>query len=70
LRNLTNGKKGFFIRCTFINPKRVYESAIFFYSAPLDGAQLAGGQGDKSGFGILGFFLGFLGILKIPKSKS
>jgi hypothetical protein len=30
LRNLTNAKKGFFIRCTFINPKRVYYSAFFF----------------------------------------
>jgi hypothetical protein len=29
LRNLTNAKKGFFIRCTFINPFRVYYSAFF-----------------------------------------
>ena len=30
----TNGKKGFIIRCTFINPLRVYYSTLIFYSVP------------------------------------
>ena len=37
----TNGKKGFIIRCTFINSLRVYYSTLIFYSVdakclPLD----------------------------------
>jgi hypothetical protein len=35
--------------------------------APLDGAQLAGGQRGKSGFGILGFFLGIFRDFENPK---
>ena len=30
----TNGKKGFIIRFTFINPLRVYYSTLIFYSVP------------------------------------
>ena len=30
----TNGKKEFIIRCTFVNPLRVYYSTLIFYSVP------------------------------------
>jgi len=30
----TNGKKEFIIRCTFVNPLRIYYSTLIFYSVP------------------------------------